>query len=277
MPDFFALGDRHVLLFASHTRGGQYYVGTYRDLKFEVEHHGRLNFTTFGEPIASTGDLIAPISWPDGPDRRIMIAWIAEGTSAEAQEEAGWSGILSIPRVLALADDGGLSVEPAPHIRALRGERVTHGERAVEADTPITLPDVAGDCLEIEATLAVGSADQCGVQVRCSPDGSEETTIVYDRPAGELVLDVSRSTAAPDDVNTTDQRAPLPLPADGTLHLNVFVDRSVVELFANRRLCLTKRIYPTRPDATGVRLFARGGDTMLRSLSAWQMSGIEYR
>jgi len=47
-----------------------------------------------------------------------------------------------------------------------------------------------------------------------------------------------------------------------------------VEVFANGRLCLTRRIYPTRPDSLGVALFAEGGPARLRALQAWEMAGI---
>ena len=58
------------------------------------------------------------------------------------------------------------------------------------------------------------------------------------------------------------------------LELRIFLDRSVVEVFANRRLCLTKRIYPSRSDSLGVALFARGGRAKMRSMDAWHMSSI---
>ena len=52
---------------------------------------------------------------------------------------------------------------------------------------------------------------------------------------------------------------PLQLEEDELLRLHVFIDRSILEVFANGRLCLTSRIYPTRSDSTGIGLFAAGG------------------
>jgi beta-fructofuranosidase len=54
----------------------------------------------------------------------------------------------------------------------------------------------------------------------------------------------------------------------------VFVDRSIVEVFANGRQCLTVRAYPEREDSRGVSAFARGGQAQLVSLRAWQMESI---
>ena len=76
VPDFFALGDKHMLLFPSHERGAQYYIGTYTDLKFHPERHGRLNF---GEFTLSSGNVMAPWTLLDDQSRRICMAWISEG------------------------------------------------------------------------------------------------------------------------------------------------------------------------------------------------------
>lgn len=58
------------------------------------------------------------------------------------------------------------------------------------------------------------------------------------------------------------------------MKLRVFIDRSIIEVFANGRQCLTLRAYPTLKDSTGVSVFARGGGARLVSLNAWQMRSI---
>lgn len=63
--------------------------------------------------------------------------------------------------------------------------------------------------------------------------------------------------------------------ADGErLRLRVFVDRSVVEVFANDRQCMAVRVYPERDDSTGVAIRAQGGDAVLHALDAWQMKCV---
>ena len=56
--------------------------------------------------------------------------------------------------------------------------------------------------------------------------------------------------------------------------MRVFVDRSIIEVFANERQCLTIRAYPTREDSSGISLIARGSEANLVSLTAWQMRSI---
>ena len=131
------------------------------------------------------------------------------------------------------------------------------------------------------------------MRVCCSPDGSESTAISYRAGAGELVIDGSASSGRGDlmqpwprpwaalfsdpvkELATTEQvyvqRAPLALQPRELLKLRIFIDRSVVEVFANGRQCMTQRIYPARRDSLGVALFSTGGSARCAALDAWDM------
>ena len=57
--------------------------------------------------------------------------------------------------------------------------------------------------------------------------------------------------------------------------LHIFLDRSVIEIFADEgRTLLTGRIYPTLADSLGVALFSRGDSARLQSLDIWTMKSI---
>ena len=61
-------------------------------------------------------------------------------------------------------------------------------------------------------------------------------------------------------------------PVEGEpLILRALLDRSVLEVFVGDSLCLTKRIYPTRPDSLGIRFFASGGQATLQRCACWPM------
>jgi beta-fructofuranosidase len=64
------------------------------------------------------------------------------------------------------------------------------------------------------------------------------------------------------------------LAAGETLKLRVFVDGSMVEVFANGRACLTARVYPTRADSLGLGLVTRGGSARHLHLGVWKMGAI---
>jgi sucrose-6-phosphate hydrolase SacC (GH32 family) len=67
------------------------------------------------------------------------------------------------------------------------------------------------------------------------------------------------------------QVAPLELSPGEPLRLRIFIDRSILEVFANGRQCVTQRFYPSRPDSLGVKLFAREGAAKVTRLDAWRM------
>ena len=61
---------------------------------------------------------------------------------------------------------------------------------------------------------------------------------------------------------------------DEHVRLRVFLDRSMVEAYVNERKSITSRMYPSRPDATGLGLVAAPGDRVVR-LKAWRMGGLD--
>ncbi|SVA79822.1 uncharacterized protein METZ01_LOCUS132676, partial [marine metagenome] len=52
------------------------------------------------------------------------------------------------------------------------------------------------------------------------------------------------------------------------IELQIFIDKLVIEVFANERQCVTQRVYPTRPDSRGVEFFSKGEDLRIRLLRA---------
>jgi beta-fructofuranosidase len=56
--------------------------------------------------------------------------------------------------------------------------------------------------------------------------------------------------------------------------LRVFLDRSVIEVFANERVTLTSRVYPAGAQSAGITPLARGGTARLRELDLWQIRSI---
>ena len=70
------------------------------------------------------------------------------------------------------------------------------------------------------------------------------------------------------------QEAPFVLPAGEPLELRIFLDRSVLEVFANRRQCVTHRTYPARGDSLGIRLFTRGAQVKVQSVDIWDMEPV---
>ncbi|MEJ7653533.1 MAG: glycoside hydrolase family 32 protein [Chloroflexia bacterium] len=267
-PDFFPLDGRHVLVVSARDEErlhyGAYLVGEYGGRRYAPTTEGMLD---------AGGCYYAPQSFTDDQGRRIQFGWLWERRNSRAVEEAGWAGVMSLPRVLSLRPDGALAARPAPELAVLRGRRTSVDNLQVAADTNVSLRHVQGDCIEILARFDLGDAERCGLSVRRSPDGEEETIIGYDRAEGALYLDTRRSSQSPD-VETDERRTALALEPGSPLELNVFLDRSVIELYATGGVCMSVRVYPTRADSQGVEAFSEGGSSVVLSLEVWEMGSI---
>jgi beta-fructofuranosidase len=261
-PDFFPLGDRHMLLFISHNLGCQYYIGRYEDDHFHPETHGRMTWADRA--------FFAPESLLDGLGRRIMWAWIFEGWDDATRDASAWSGTMSLPRVLWLGPDRTLRMAPAEELARLRYNPRRHKHLKMSAGSELSLPDVQGNGIELQIEMASNMATQYGVQVCCSPDGQERTLVYYDVAAQELAIDTTRASLGQGPRGV--EGGPLELARGEPLRLRVFVDRSVVEVFANDRQAVMRRIYPTRADSLGVSLFSRGGPAQVASIDAYDIS-----
>jgi len=267
VPNFWPLGDdKHLLLFFSHKRGAQYYIGDYdRDEhRFHPTSHGRMNYGALRQ-----ASLHAPSAAIDATGRLLAIFNVREGKAV-----GEWSTVMSLPRELSLAADGTLAIRPAIGLSQLGGQAASVAARAIPSDTELPLPDVTGNELVINAEIDPGAAREVGLQVLQSPDREEETRIslyrhtnCYFDELNELQIDLSRSSTRGDVLARSPECGPLSLAEGENLRVQVFIDRSLVEVYANDRQCLTARAYPARPDSTGVSLFARGGAARLCSLS----------
>jgi beta-fructofuranosidase len=262
-PDFFPLADKHALIVS--TQGAVIYsLGAYVNHYFHPEVQGK----------ADLGDsYYAARSMEDEKGRRILWGWVKEGRSDAAQRAAGWSGVMSLPRVLTIGRDGTLGMAPAPAIAALRGQHQRFEGLAIVPGSFSLLKGVQGDSLEIQAEFEPGAAEAVGLTVRSAPGGQELTSITYNRNTGRLLVERERSSLSLD-AERGAQGGPFALAEGETLKLQVFLDASVMEIFANDRACLTSRIYPSRSDSLALGTFGRGGEARLKALDVWEMRPI---
>jgi beta-fructofuranosidase len=245
-PDFFPLdgpnGPEWVLL--SSRRETWWAVGRDEDHRFFPERTGTVD----------DGLYYAAKTALDGQGRRILFSWIKEDRPREAYVAAGWSGTFALPRVLSILPDGSLGQEPAPELTALRGVHRASGPHRLDGQHDVTLTVPDGDCIEIVARFAP-LGDSAVTAFGLAVQDTDE--ILYDR-----------------DVQTLAGR-PLPIAPDEPLTVRIFVDRSVIEVFAHGRVCKTLRTYHAPGDALDtIRLIARGGPVTIESLDVWEMGSF---
>ncbi len=267
-PAFFPLGDKHVLLISIFPRVGTYYfVGTFDGTHFTPEHEGVLDWGPH---------FFAPQTLLDSNQRRIMIGWIWEGWNDNAQERAGWSGIQSIPRQLTLLENGHLGMAPVRELQTLREKHILHEAIALTPTTGFSLDTVQGSSLEIMAEIEAGTADTFQIVLQHSPSGDEETRISFSPARGQLDFDPSQSSANPD-VEPLRVSTAIDLAEHDRLKLQLFIDRSVIEIFVNGQQCLTSRVYPTDTEGMNVQFLTHGGNSQIVALDVWSLRSIWLR
>lgn len=284
-PDFFPIdgpsGRRHLLLCISHMRGARYFLGNWDNDRFSPQAHARMNWPG--------GCFFAPETLVDSGGRRILWGWCLDERPALMRRSSGATGVMSLPRVLSLDQSGALNINPPSELQRLRLHPVTLPEVELEAASEKPMPQISGDSLEIQVEFPAGDEQVAGIKVRQSVDGSEETSVIYDRKADTLTIDFSKSSLDPgiryrswclfrpedsEDANraVTRQEAPLVLRPNEPLRLTVFLDRSMLEVFANGRQCMTQRIWPTRADSVHVSLINSGPNRSRVAVNAWEMA-----
>jgi len=265
--DMFRIGDddaagRDILIFSAWDDGVThhplYWSGRYEGDRFAPSALHRLDL--------GGRYFYAPQSMRDESGRRLLFGWLQEGRPDSAAVEAGWSGVMSLPRVVTAAPDGSIGQSPAPEVDALRAEVLL--DKAVVLDEE---PEhiTAGDQLDIELRLVLADGAAATIAVRATDDGAEQTLLRLRRTGRTAELSLDRSRASLDAAVDADPRAgSVPVGGDGAIDVRILIDHSALEVFAGG-IPLTARVYPTRRDALGVWL---SGDAARADVRAWAMA-----
>ncbi len=224
-PQGGAATTRYLQLFISHNRGCQYYTGDYAGDCFVPLRHGRMSWTDSA--------FFAPEAYLDGKGRLIMFAWLRDNPPDDF-ERFGWSGVMSLPRVLWLAGDGSLGIAPAPEVDALAFRHQDLDPATVCPGEPLPLTNPFSARIQIK--VAFSDAGDAGLRIE---QGEGVCHIRYDHPAGRLVMDASRSDFP------FVEAAPFALLPGEALDMTVYIDHTVVEVFVNRRQAISRRFFCT--------------------------------
>jgi beta-fructofuranosidase len=247
-PDFFPLGNKHVLLISTMGKV-RWKVGTYANRRFIAEKEG----------VVDWGSYYAAKTMLDADGNRILWGWIPETRPDADLIAAGWAGVMSLPRVLSLNAENELQTSVAPVAQQLRAAHTK-----ITAGTAFAAHQKVLDTLRIHDLAAelklefVPKTDEVSIHLQ-SETGKNFATISCTTKSGRRALRVNTVTG------------PLPGAAGSSVQLHVFLDGSVVEVFANQTTSLTARVYqiPTSP----LRLQIEG-TAELTNLDAWQMTPI---
>jgi fructan beta-fructosidase len=250
--------------------GGQYFVGSF---------DGRM-FVNDNPPervlwVDEGADFYAGVTWSDIPPadgRRILLGWINNWQYAQDIPTSPWRSAQSIPRVLGLRqtpDGPRLSQQPVAELASLRGEGHHHRDLDFAAANALAL---LGNQLEVDVEIALNGATEVWLDVLAGE--SQRTAVGYDATAGRAFIDRSASGVGDfHDVFLTRHTAPYRVEGD-VVHLRVFVDWSVVELFTgDGLLAMTDRVFPDAA-SQAVRFGHTGGAPRIRRLDVWPLRSI---
>ena len=161
--------------------------------------------------------------------------------------EAGWSGVMSLPRLMHLDPEGTLRLQVLPDTVQLRGSTIPSQGSGSEVLT--TLSKANGEM------ICTGHVDT-SFEVSLSANETEIMRVSYSAEKHTFLADGKEVALDPNDQPT----------------LHAFVDGSVIELILSERIGYTKRFYYEGMIAPDVHVRATGkGDVTMK---AWKVKQI---
>lgn len=265
--NFFQLGQKWMLLCISHSLGCRYYLG---DWDTEAEQfvpgtHGRMNWRREDQSIhkAVYRDFFAPESVLTSDGRRVMWAWCAT-----LDKQIVGRTIQSLPRELGLAADGLLSIKPLRELETLRYDPITLSELKVSPPASNTqgrvatrrLTELDGDALEIQIVIERAQAERKRFGFQVFAGEKNEGLPILIRPETRTLR-----------VGTTEAPfAVADLPKGEDVELRIFIDKYLVEVFANDRQAMIAAHMDYR-GKMGLNAYTFGDPTTIKKLKIWKL------
>jgi beta-fructofuranosidase len=255
-PLFFPLTDsngkkRWVLIVSPHGLV-EYFVGDFdsESMKFKAETRG----------IVDHGSFYAPNVMFDQQGRCLLWGWIRDFPGGK-----GWNGCLTVPRVLSLDGKGRLVQQPADELKKLAGDtRATIGPTKLGptklGKNPVMLSLHDSSAYRLHCVVGPGDAGAIRIDVPHDGDGKQTTTVRYRNG----VIDVAG------------KKGQLALDQGEDLVIELFVDHSVCEIYANGRASFS-RVIPLGERRGEVRISAVEDGAHLKSAEMRPLKAIWAR
>ncbi|XP_045763107.1 sucrose-6-phosphate hydrolase-like [Maniola jurtina] len=215
-PDFFQIGGYFVLLFSPQgvkPEGDKFlnlYQCGYIVGSFDYVTRKFVPKTEFRE-LDHGHDFYATQSILDNKKRRLVLAWNDMWETNYAEQNDGFTGQMTLPRILTLTKDLRLLQRPVPEIREARDNVICTGRAS--GGTSVTLADKAGE-VNIRASP---SSD-----LELSIEGKNRSVLIYyDATNGQISLD----RGGDDGLRRTEWKPKY------ILKMTIFIDASSVEVF----------------------------------------------
>jgi fructan beta-fructosidase len=239
--------------------GMRYFIGDFDGRSFQSDFKPNdVRLLDYGK------DFYAGIGY-NNTARKILIGWQTNLQYANDIPTSPFRGMMTLPRELKIVRTKSgydLRQQVVQEIRPLTSDSFQwRGMDTKELNRSIDSNRIKGDVyvLSLEAELSGAAAGDVGVKVRKGTD--EETIIGYNAARQEVYVDRTRSGQTGFNKGFAGRfSAPLKLEASafGRIKMQIFVDRSSVEVFVNDgQVTLTNLVFP-KPDSRGFAFFGDG-------------------
>lgn len=268
-PDLFELDGKDVLILSPIriTKKGN----NFHNISSCVVFIGEVDWETGEFTVDSMNeidhgmDFYAPQTTSDNMGRRIMVAWMQMWNRPMITdiENHGWAGCMTLPRELRIENDR-LIQKPIREIGHYETETLTL-ENLTLVNESKELEDINGEIFALHLNLDLEFAEKFEISLR--KNTVEETTITYCKKNAELTFDRTRSgfeIIGKEDVPVLSRKVECQL-VDNQLQLDIYVDKSSIEVFAqDGKETFTSTIYPLNK-AEGIS-FTSVGTTLINKL-----------
>lgn len=276
----------------------EYFVGDFDGKNFTCPDANEVKWLDWGK------DHYATVTFSNTGSRVLAITWMSNWQYANLTPFKQNRGANGLPRELKLYEKNGkyyISEDVAPEALALRKSTKELGSQTVESEKAFTGATSGMEgAFEIEADVTADANGIAGIELY---NNKRERTLIYiDMKEGKVVMDRTESgltdfgkQSVPHDIELAwdKQRAaegkqpariensinykndfalatwaPLSLCQEGkkTFHLDIFADKSSIELFVDGgRIAMTNLVFPVAP-YENVKLYSQGGKAEFQNM-----------
>ncbi len=193
-------------------------------------------------------DYYAGVSYSGAPTNgRIMQAWMNNWDYAQDIPTSTWRSSMALPREVTLVSTPKgprLSQRPVAQVQDQRNLADVQTRSGVTLTGETSLDGLRASTARVDVTLRPSQSGRSGITV--FGDATSGTRIGYDSDTGRVFIDrtASGQTGFNASFPSIDD-APVTLNADGTLTLELYLDRASVELFtADGLTTITDQVFP---------------------------------
>ncbi|MCD7755319.1 MAG: GH32 C-terminal domain-containing protein [Firmicutes bacterium] len=226
-----------------------------------------------GEPrILDYGDNVftGPSAFIDPVSGDVVMFSIMQDQRGAAEQGAScWAHSVGLARKLWLNDDGtDLMMAPIDALQSLEEEILIDASDLTLTQANELLSGVAEDMYYLKLVIDAQDASSFGINLK--QGGKWDcTTYTYDASGGTIT---GQTANKGEGASTSVTSGSLEL-VDGTLTMEIYVDRSLVEAFFNQTKSLSIRAYTEEVDSYAIDLFAEG-DIHIQQLYVASMGSI---